>query len=348
MPGVYSVRQQSAARVTLRQPKLRTGIVWTMNMKKLLFAAVILLFAAPLLADDCPSASVEMDLKQVSEHVYFVQGASGVATDNEGFISNAGVIVTGAGVVVFDALGTPALSRLLLEKIRTVTDEPVVRVIVSHYHADHVYGLQVFEDLNAEILAPAGAEMYLASDNARERLEERRFTLDPWVNDKTRLVYPDQYLEEGKHFRLGDVEFIVTVVGNAHSDGDLTLYVEPDRVLFSGDIIFEGRVPFLGDANTRRWVRILGRMEKEQLVALVPGHGGVAEKPNEAISITRRYLVYLREQMGAAVDEFVPFSEAYGQIDWSEFEQLPAFDEANRRNAYQVYLSMEAEMLGEQ
>jgi glyoxylase-like metal-dependent hydrolase (beta-lactamase superfamily II) len=118
--------------------------------------------------------------------------------------------------------------------------------------------------------------------------------------------------------------------------------------LFSGDIIFEGRVPFLGDSNTRRWVRILERMEKEQLVALVPGHGGVADKPNEAISLTRRYLVYLREKMGEAVREFVPFSEAYEEIDWSDFEKLPAFAAANRRNAYQVYLSMEAEMLGEQ
>jgi len=317
-------------------------------MNKSLFIVFILLFAGPVLADDCPPASVDMTLKRVSEHVYFVQGVPGVATDNEGFISNAGVIVTGAGVVVFDALGTPALSRLLLEKIRMITDEPVVRVIVSHYHADHVYGLQVFEDLNAEILAPAGSEKYLASDAARERLEERRFTLDPWVNDNTRLVFPDQYLSEGKQFRLGDVEFVVTVVGNAHSDGDLTLYVEPDRVLFSGDIIFEGRVPFLGDSNTRRWVRVLERMEKEQLVALVPGHGGVADKPNEAISLTRRYLVYLREKMGEAVNEFVPFSEAYEEIDWSDFEKLPAFAEANRRNAYQVYLSMEAEMLGEQ
>jgi glyoxylase-like metal-dependent hydrolase (beta-lactamase superfamily II) len=144
------------------------------------------------------------------------------------------------------------------------------------------------------------------------------------------------------------VEFVITVVGNAHSDGDLTLYVEPDRVLFSGDIIFEGRVPFLGDSNTKRWVRVLERMEKEQLVALVPGHGGVAGKPNEAISLTRRYLVYLREKMGEAVNEFVPFSEAYDEIDWSDFEELPAFEAANRRNAYQVYLSMEAEMLGEQ
>ena len=319
-----------------------------MSMNKALFVVFILMLAGPLPADERPPASVEMTLERVSEHVYFVQGAPGVATDNEGFISNAGVIVTGAGVVIFDALGTPALSRMLLEKVRMITAEPVVRVIVSHYHADHVYGLQVFEDMNAEILAPAGSEKYLASEGAKERLEERRFTLDPWVNDKTRLVFPDQYLSEGQQFRLGDVEFVITVVGNAHSDGDLTLYVEPDRVLFSGDIIFEGRVPFLGDSNTRRWVRILERMEKEQLVALVPGHGGVADKPNEAISLTRRYLVYLREKMGGAVNEFVPFSEAYEEIDWSDFEQLPAFAEANRRNAYQVYLSMEAEMLGEQ
>ncbi|MDX2458184.1 MAG: MBL fold metallo-hydrolase [Gammaproteobacteria bacterium] len=317
-------------------------------MNKSLLLVFILLFTGPVPADDSPPASVDMTLERVSEHVYFVQGIPGVATDNEGFISNAGVIVTGAGIVIFDALGTPALSRMLLEKIRVITDEPVVRVIVSHYHADHVYGLQVFEDLNADILAPVGAEKYLASDSARERLEERRFTLDPWVNDNTRLVFPDQYLSEGMQFQLGDVEFIITVVGNAHSDGDLTLYVEPDQVLFSGDIIFEGRVPFLGDSNTRRWVRILERMEKEQLVALVPGHGGLAEKPNEAISLTRRYLVYLREKMGEAVNEFVSFSDAYEEISWSNFDHLPAFEEANRRNAYQVYLSMEAEMLGEQ
>jgi glyoxylase-like metal-dependent hydrolase (beta-lactamase superfamily II) len=291
-------------------------------------------------------ATVDMMVQRVSEHVYYVEGIPGAATDYEGFISNAGFIVTGAGVVVFDTLGTPALGELLLEKIRNVTDQPVVRVIVSHYHADHIYGLQVFEDLDAEILAPAGAGDYLNSDNARERLEERRFTLDPWVNENTRLVYPDQYLDEGTRFQLGDVEFIVTMIGSAHSDGDLTLYVAPDRVLFSGDVIFEGRVPFLGDSNTRYWLKVLERMEKEKLVALVPGHGGVANDPDEAVALTRRYLAYLRESMAAAVEEFVPFNEAYAEVDWSEFADLPAFAEANRRNAYQVYLSLEAEMLG--
>jgi len=313
--------------------------------KSLLF--VVLMIGAAFAAAGEP-ATVDMTLTQVSEHVYYVEGVPGIATDNQGFISNAGVIVTGAGVVIFDALGTPALSQLLLVKTRAITREPIVRVIVSHYHADHVYGLQVFEDLDAEILAPAGAEKYLASDNARERLEERRFTLDPWVNDDTRLVSPDRYLDEGVQFRLGDVEFIVAVVGNAHSDGDLTLYVMPDRVLLSGDIIFEGRIPFVGDANTRHWAQVLERMETEQLVALIPGHGGVAENPNDAIRLTRRYLTFLRHEMSLAVEEFVPFDEAYAAIDWSDYEKLPAFEAANRRNAYQVYLSMEAEMLAGQ
>jgi len=317
-----------------------------MCMKKLLL--LVLLVTCSTMSFARSPATVDMTLKQVSEHVYFVEGVPGVATDNQGFISNAGVIVTGAGVVIFDALGTPALGQLLLEKVRAITREPIVRVIVSHYHADHIYGLQVFADLDAEILAPAGAEKYLASDNARERLEERRFTLDPWVNDDTRLVYPDRYLDEGMQFRLGDVEFIVAVVGNAHSDGDLTLYVMPDRVLLSGDIIFEGRIPFVGDANTRHWAQVLERMETEQLVALIPGHGGVAENPNDAISLTRRYLSFLRNRMALAVEEFEPFDEAYDAIKWSDFEQLPAFAEANRRNAYQVYLSMEAELLAGQ
>jgi hypothetical protein len=43
----------------------------------------------------------------------------------------------------------------------------------------------------------------------------------------------------------------------------------------------------------------------------------------------------------------VPFDEAYQAVDWSGFADLPAFAEANRRNAYQVYLSMEAESLSE-
>jgi glyoxylase-like metal-dependent hydrolase (beta-lactamase superfamily II) len=294
-----------------------------------------------------PPTGVDMQLERLSDHVYLVRGEAGVATDNEGFISNAGVIVTTDGVVVFDALGTPSLADRMLGRIRELTDKPIVRVIASHYHADHIYGLQVFEEQGAEVWAPVGAEKYLRSQYARERLEERRFSLDPWVNESTRLVEPDRYISAQVHFELGGVRFTVSPVGAAHSDGDLTLYVEPDRILFSGDIIFDGRVPFMGDANSRHWLEVVQRMEEQQLVALVPGHGAVAADPNRAVASMRHYLSYLRQTMAAAVDEFIPFDAAYAATDWSEFEDSPAFEAVNRRNAYQVYLSIEAESLGD-
>lgn len=293
-----------------------------------------------------PPTDVQMELRRISEHCYYVQGAAGVASANQGFASNAGVIVTEQGVVIFDALGTPSLAAKLVQEVRKITDQPIRRVVVSHYHADHIYGLQVFQDLGAEIVAAAGAELYIDSDAAAGRLEERRVSLYPWINDKTRIVSPDVYVSDTLRFTLGEVEFELTALGAAHSDADLAMYVATDGVLYSGDIIFEGRVPFVGSANSRNWLKTLERLETGHLAALVPGHGPAAQEPNEAIALTRRYLAYLRETMGAAVENFEPFDQAYANTDWSEFEGLPAFDEAHRRNAYQVYLAMEAESLG--
>ena len=88
-------------------------------------------------------------------------------------------------------------------------------------------------------------------------------------------------------------------------------------------------------------------METSKLVALIPGHGPAAKDPNQAISMTRHYLAYIREAMGKAVVEMMSFDEVYAATDWSDFKDLPAFEAANRRNAYQVYLSMEEELLAQ-
>lgn len=187
-----------------------------------------------------PPVDVAMELKQVSEHVYYVQGKAGIATANKGFISNAGFIVTDDGVIVFDTLGTPSLANLFLQKIRSVTDKPILKVIVSHYHADHIYGLQVFKEQGAQIIAPKGAMVYLGSPKSETLLEDRRFSLEPWVNESTHLVTPDIIIDKPMTFKQGGMTFTLDVLGEAHSDGDLTLFVEPEQVFFSGDIIFEG------------------------------------------------------------------------------------------------------------
>lgn len=311
----------------------------------LILAGLVLLNSAQ--ASEYPPISVPMELKHVSERVYYVQGKAGIATSNEGFISNAGFVVTGKGVVVFDTLGTPSLGAELKRLIGTVTDEPVVLVVVSHYHADHIYGLQPFKEAGVKVLAPAGALEYYDSPYAQERLEERRISLYPWVNENSRLVAPDELLGEDRELRLGEVTLRLSPLGAAHSDGDLSMLVQPDNVLFSGDIIFEGRLPFVGDADTKRWAEALHEMQTQGdgLKALIPGHGPVASDPNQALAVTRDYILYLREVMGAAVEEMTEFARAYDAADWSRYEQMPAFEETNRRNAYQVYLGMEQESM---
>lgn len=317
--------------------------------KKYKLLAIIAMMIWPMagMAKEYASSKVEMELIPVSDHVYYVQGKAGVATDNEGFISNAGVVITDEGVVLFDALGTPSLAVKLMGLIAKVTDKPIKKVIVSHYHADHVYGLQVFKELGAEIIAPSGSELYIDSPNAENRLQERRVSLFPWVDEDTQLISPDVYVDKSMDFTLGGVEFNVTHLGDAHSDADLMLYVLPDRVLLSGDIIFEGRVPFVGSANTKNWLQTLQKLETDNVQALIPGHGPAASEPRKAITLTKEYLAYLRDTMGEAVNEMMSFDEAYAEVDWSAFSDLPAFEAANRRNAYQVYLSLEAEALGQ-
>lgn len=308
---------------------------------------LLCLWACSSSAQDYAPVSVDMPLVQVGEHSYYVLGAPGMATDNEGFISNAGFVVTDEGVVVFDSLGSPSLAWALRTKIAQITDQAVVMVVASHYHADHIYGLQVFKQEGADILAPRGAYQYIESAAAQERLEERRFSLEPWVNEQTRIVAPDRLIEDEYDFTLGGVEFRLNYLGSAHSNGDLAMYVVQDGVLYSGDIIFEGRIPYVGDADTKRWLETLRGLQTGSLKALVPGHGPAARDPVGAVARTSDYLAYLREVMGAAVDDLQDFASAYDAADWSRFEKLPAFRAANRRNAYQVFLSMEAEALGE-
>jgi glyoxylase-like metal-dependent hydrolase (beta-lactamase superfamily II) len=129
---------------TLAAERLRSMGEMNKAMRSLI-CCMVYLIAGPLWASSgYPPIGVEMPVERVSAHAYYVRGMPGIATDNEGFVSNAGFVVTKEGVVVFDSLGTPSLAWALRQKIREITDQPVVKVVVSHYHADHVYDLGTF------------------------------------------------------------------------------------------------------------------------------------------------------------------------------------------------------------
>ncbi|NCT84531.1 MAG: MBL fold metallo-hydrolase [Comamonadaceae bacterium] len=301
------------------------------------------LTAALLMALSWTAAlAAPLKLEPVAPDVWFVQGEAALGSpENRNFISNAGVVVTPAGVIVIDALGSPALAEELLEAIRAITPLPVRYVVLTHYHADHIYGLQVFKDRGATVIANAAGREYLQSDTAQLRLQASRETLAPWIDARTRLVPADRWLSGDEVLELGGVRLQLRHVGPAHTPEDLTVFVEGPRVLFAGDLAFRGRIPYVGQADSHGWIQALSRLITAAPAVIVPGHGPASTEALADLKLTRDYLQYLRDTMGRAAADMQPFDEAYAATDWSAFESLPLFRAANRMNAYNTYLLME-------
>ena len=289
------------------------------------------------------AAEPALKAMQVTDRVWFVQGNAALgSTANRNFISNAGFVVTDDGVVVIDALGSPQLATELLAEIRRVTPQPVRYVIATHYHADHIYGLQTFVAAGAKVIAHASAREYLNSDTAQKRLEASRVELAPWVNADTHLVPADRWLDATEStLTLGSLEFVIAHVGPAHTPEDLVVVVPKLGVLFAGDLFFRGRIPFVGQADSRLWIASLNRLMQYRPQFVVPGHGPVSTDPMADMTLTRDYLQYLRKTMGESARNLEPFEDAYAKADWSRFEGMPLFRVANRMNAYNTYLLME-------
>jgi glyoxylase-like metal-dependent hydrolase (beta-lactamase superfamily II) len=288
--------------------------------------------------DAYPPIPTPLALEQVpGAPVYYVVGRPGIpGTRNYGFTSNAGFVVTKDGVVVFDALGTPSLGWALLQKIREVTDKPVRYMVVSHYHADHIYGLQAFRDhTSAVIIAQEHASDYseneeTADERASQRLDQRRSALAPWVDEKTRVIPPDIRFKERVFIDLGGYNFTLLYSGPAHSSSDIMMMVEPGGILFAGDIVQNGRVPFMNsdDVDTRQWLKSLEDVQALKPKFIIPGHGRASSAATEAIAFTHDYIEFVRTSMQKAVD------------DWTEF------DSNNRGNAYRIYLELQQAQFG--
>ena len=314
-------------------------------------ALVTLLTAAALIGSAIASDGLPpMAIEKVGQDVYVVRGQAGQASAaNAGFISNAGAVATGEGLVVFDTLGTPALGAKMRKLLEDASGEKVKLVVVSHYHADHFYGIQAFQGPGVEIIAHPNAEQVFKDANTQNRLAQRQQDLFPWVSEDTRLVLAARKAKvapgQNETFQLGRHRFTLIDGLGAHAPDDLMMRVDNLGVVFAGDLFFTGRVPFVGSANPRVWLAALDRMAEQPPKVAIPGHGAISHQPQKDLDLTRRYLDFLSKQMAQAVANLQSFEEAYDSIDWSAFKDLPAFSAANRLNAHGAYLHAEQDAL---
>ncbi len=222
-------------------------------------------------------------------------GVHALITDprRDGLGSNTGFVVTSAGVVVIDA-GMPGMQwRRVREEIGKVTKLPIVDLILTHKHWDHVLATPLVAGAGAgiRVMAHAKAAEAMAGrfPGRLARIAEQGGELARALAGAT-TVLPTETVSTRREIRIGETRFELIPFGPAHTGGDLAVLLPDQKVLFAGDLLFNLPHPWAGDGemNVEGWQAALERIESMDVELVVPGHGEVGGR--DAARRQRAYL----------------------------------------------------------
>ncbi len=197
----------------------------------------------------------------------------------------AGAIATQEGAIVIDTLPFPVESREMAAFVARVSPIGARYLILTHYHADHIYGAYLFHQ--ADIVAHASCRELLM-ELAAPALEAAKAE-EPELKDVT-IRLPDVTFDEGEiALQLaGKVVRLIHTPG--HTRDSIVVYLENDHVLFASDTVMP--VPSIVDGDIEAFRASLGMIAKLPIENLVQGHGEVILR-GEVQDVIKASLKYL-------------------------------------------------------
>ena len=266
-----------------------------------------LALAAFLCAPAAAAAPAECPFERVSAHVWVLHGSDARtcprAPDHPA--TNVGAVLTGAGVVLIDPGGSPAITRLVLARLAAVTDQSVVAVIDSHIHGPYWLG-------NGAVRARFPGVPIIAHARMIARLAEGEagaWAATLGADARPAVATPDHAVGGGVSMRVGDVHLLLHVPGHAHTDHDLLVEVPDDRVLFLGGLVVEPELPSQGvpaDADFRGQLAAIRAVLEMPVEIYVPGRGRTAGKalPRRAAALLAALLDGVGRYYDAGLQDF--------------------------------------------
>ncbi len=216
---------------------------------------------------------------RLAENVLAVTGLYHSAGSDFGV--NAGIIFADGAVIFIDSGMTIASAEYLwsLAAERLEGNEQVF-LILTHHHADHVFGMRVFQEHGARVIGHRISAEWVRDDDGRYKRFIAR--MSGWDDEQADEILGDVVLSEPSQviiwddiLRVGGQE-IHLLVTPGHVVDEISVYHPASRVLFAGDGVYEGT-----DLNTRfgdvdaweAWISQLERLKRLDVEVVVPGHG---------------------------------------------------------------------------
>lgn len=242
-----------------------------------------------------------MALHKVSDRIYAdTDGKNG---------GNLGAVILDDEIAMIDSGMVHNLSRKVRQYVDDTFGLPILKLIITHSHSDHVFGAQAFDP--ASVIGSADMRKVCESNlSGQWKLDAIREYVKPIKNERPELWASLDDLE----IRLPDIvfdnrlllgrkkEMTVQLVGG-HTIGSSIVVIEPEHIAFVGDLIFNGSFPYAGDptCDPDRWIMGLERIMAAEYEQIIPGHGPVCGQDEIARHLD--FLSTLRERVKHALVE---------------------------------------------
>jgi quinoprotein relay system zinc metallohydrolase 2 len=297
---------------------------------------ILLVMLAPL-----PLRAEALPMEEAAPGVYVHHGThEDLDQGYRGDICNIGFIVGEKGVAVIDSGGSLAIGQRLRESVRKVTPLPILYVINTHVHPDHIFG-------NAAFLAEK--PIYVGHANLANAMELRKEAYlrnnATWLGDAatgTDIVKPTQAVTSTLELDLGSRILLLTAYPTAHTNTDLTVLDNSTATLWTGDLLFVERTPAI-DGDIKGWLSTIETLRTVSALRAIPGHGPVVADWNQALNNEQRYLETLLADVRNSIQQGESMEQAMDTAAASEKENWVLFDNVNRRNVNLIYPKLEWE-----
>lgn len=252
-----------------------------------------------------------------------------VQPDGSWWINNCGFVAAGDHTVVIDTCSTERRTRALLATAESTAGAPVTTVVNTHHHGDHTNGNYLATGATIVGHRKTRGVMVATGINTYEN----SFTGNDWGHLELRP--PEVLFDDRLTVHAGDVRLELIHPGHAaHTTNDVLVWLPERRVLFVGDLIFNGGSPFALMGSPAGWRKALELVRSLEPETIVPGHGPVCGP--EAIDVVDGYLGFLQKLASYGKAAGLTPLQAAREADLGPYETLSEQERlpANLHRAY--------------